>query len=59
MVQRVSIQFIDDLDGESKAHKTVRFAFDGAEYELDLSDQHVSEFRAAVEPYLRAARRLP
>ncbi len=59
MVQRVSIQFIDDLDGVSEAHQSMTFAIDGAHYELDLSNDHVAEMRAALAPFVEVAREVP
>ena len=46
---------VDDLTGESGA-RTRRFALDGVEYEIDLTDPNYAELRAALKPYLRAAR---
>lgn len=40
-------------DGE-----TVRFTVDGAEFELDLTVENAAAFRAAVAPYIEAARRV-
>ncbi len=57
MVQRVSIQFVDDLDGESEASRTVTFALGACQYEIDLSDKHVAEMRLVWQPYMDAARR--
>jgi hypothetical protein len=46
---------IDDLTGEAGARsRTLRF--DGVEYEIDLTDASFSDLRAALKPYLRAAR---
>jgi hypothetical protein len=57
MAQRVEIQFIDDIDG-SPANETIRFGISGAEYEIDLSDEHAKEFRTALEPFIAGARRV-
>lgn len=46
---------IDDLTGEAGARpRTLRF--DGVEYEIDLIDASFADLRAALKPYLRAAR---
>ncbi len=46
---------IDDLTGDTGA-RTRRFAFDGVEYEIDLTDASFGELRAYLKPYVRAAR---
>lgn len=56
MTQKVQTLFVDDLDG-SQADGTVRFALDGAEYEIDLSAEHAQALRGALARYLQAARR--
>lgn len=56
MAQKVQTLFIDDLDG-SDAEGTVRFALDGAEYEIDLNAEHAKELRDALARYVGAARR--
>lgn len=53
MAQRVML--IDDLDG-SEGAKTIRYAFDGKEYEIDLSEEHAEEFREALSTYIEASR---
>ncbi|MGY2702556.1 histone-like nucleoid-structuring protein Lsr2 [Nocardioides sp. HB32] len=58
MAKRVLTTLVDDLDGASPADETVRFALDGAEYEIDLTMAHADEFRAAMNRYVGAARRL-
>lgn len=59
VVQRVEILLIDDLDGASAAEETVRFGIDGAVYEIDLTAEHAAEFRASLNAYVCAARRMP
>jgi hypothetical protein len=46
---------IDDLTGETGA-RTRTLRFDGVEYEIDLTDVSFADLRAALKPYLRAAR---
>jgi hypothetical protein len=58
MAQKVQTLFIDDLDG-SEAEGTVRFALDGASYEIDLNPVHAQELRAVINRYTQAARRNP
>lgn len=56
MAQKVKIILIDDIDG-GEAHETVRFGLDGVPYEIDLSEDHASELRAALATYVGVARR--
>ncbi|WP_206445723.1 histone-like nucleoid-structuring protein Lsr2 [Agrococcus sp. KRD186] len=61
MAKKTFVQLVDDFSGESIADgtgRTVRFAFDGAEYEIDLSNEHVEEFSNVLERYVRASRRV-
>ena len=57
MAQKVEVRLLDDLDG-GPAEETVRFALDGAEYEIDLSSKHALELRKALDGYLSAGRRI-
>ena len=56
MAQKIQTLFVDDLDG-SEAEGTVRFALDGADYEIDLNAGHAQALRDALARYVRAARR--
>jgi hypothetical protein len=56
MAQRVQIILEDDLDG-GQADATVSFAYDGAEYEIDLSSANESKLRDALAPWVAAARK--
>ena len=53
MARQVITTLIDDLDGGT-AEETVRFSFEGAAYEIDLSGKNALKFRKAVEPYITA-----
>jgi hypothetical protein len=57
MAQKIQTLFIDDIDG-GEAEGTVRFALDGAEYEIDLSTKHNEELRSALGTYVSHARKL-
>lgn len=46
----------DDIDGTPNA-STVTFALEGAVYEIDLSDKHVTQLRKAMELFVEHARR--
>ncbi|MGI9007648.1 MAG: histone-like nucleoid-structuring protein Lsr2 [Streptosporangiaceae bacterium] len=56
-MQKVETVRTDDLDG-SAADSTIRFGLDGAEYEIDLNDEHASTFRESVQQYIAAARKV-
>ena len=52
---------IDDLDGsrlDEGEGDTVTFAFQGAEYTIDLSQKHVDEFHDAMAKYIAAAQKV-
>ena len=51
------VEVVDDFDG-SPADQTVRFAFNGASYEIDLNREHFEEFAAAIQPYIKAGRKV-
>lgn len=57
MVQKVHVVLEDDLDG-GHADETVSFALDGTSYEIDVSDAHASELRAALKPWVDAGRKV-
>jgi hypothetical protein len=52
------IQITDDLDGSSSA-ETYRFAWQGSEYEIDLSKKNFKALDKLLQPYLQAATKLP
>src|SRR6516162_2046703 len=56
VAQKIQTLFIDDIDG-SEAEGTVRFALDGAEYEIDLNAKNAEALRKAMSRYVEAARR--
>ena len=57
MASKTIVEVIDDLDG-SKAEETVRFSIDGTEYEIDLSGAHSKKLRDALQPFVKAGRRV-
>ena len=57
MAQKIQTLFIDDIDG-SEAEGTIRFALDGAEYEIDLSADHTGALRTTLGTYIAHARRV-
>lgn len=57
MAQRLEVVLLDDLDESQEAERSVPFAFDGVEYEIDLSAAHIEQLHLALQPYMEAARR--
>ncbi len=56
MAKKTVVLLEDDIDG-SEASQTVSFAVDGAEYEIDLNDDHANELRQALERFTAVARK--
>ncbi|WP_309231934.1 histone-like nucleoid-structuring protein Lsr2 [Micromonospora tarensis] len=56
MATRTVVVLTDDLDNSTEDVSTHRLAFDGVEYEIDLSSHNLQRLR---DTYLAAARRLP
>jgi hypothetical protein len=46
----------DDIDGGEAAEK-IHFGLDGAQYEIDLSEDNAAKLRDALAPYVAHARR--
>jgi Lsr2 len=57
MAQRVEVILEDDIDG-SPAEETVRFAYDGGQYEIDLSSQNAEALRGSLGNYIEHARKV-
>ena len=56
MAQKVSVVLEDDLTG-GPAVQTIRFAFEGTDYEIDLNAKNAARFGKQLAPYLEHARR--
>jgi len=56
MAQKVTVMLEDDLTG-GPAEQTVRFAFEGTDYEIDLNAKNAAAFGEQLAPYLEHARR--
>ncbi len=56
MARKVTVALHDDLDG-SPAERTVRFALNGADYEIDLSGTNAAAFREQLTPFIDHARK--
>jgi hypothetical protein len=56
MAQKVTVLLEDDLTG-GPAEQTVRFAFEGTDYEIDLNAKNAAAFGKQLAPYIEHARR--
>lgn len=56
MAQKITVALEDDLDG-GPADETVRFEFDGADYEIDLNKKNAAKFRKQLAPFVEHARK--
>jgi methyl coenzyme M reductase alpha subunit len=58
MAQRVQVLLVCDLhDDDTEGTETVRFALEGASYEIDVCEAHGAALRDALAPYIGAGRR--
>ena len=59
MAKRVvtTVELTDDLDG-GKADRTLHFAFDGTNYEIDLSKKNATALEKVLKPYVESARKV-
>ncbi len=61
MARVTRIQVTDDIDGTPYSEgegETIRYAVEGVQYEIDLSANNASEFREALDPYIKVSRRV-
>ena len=58
MAKKVTVSFVDDLDGKTGADETVAFTLDGVAYEIDLATKNAKKLRAALQPWIEAGRRV-
>ena len=57
MATKVLTTLQDDIDG-SKATQTVRFALDGVDYEIDVSDRNANRLRNSLSEFIEHARKV-
>ena len=57
MARREIVVLEDDLDG-GKADETVKFALDGVQYEIDLSEKNAAKLRTAFADFVSASRKV-
>ena len=56
MAQKVTVVLEDDLTGGA-AEQTIRFAFEGTDYEIDLNAKNAARFSKQLASYVEHARR--
>ena len=56
MAQKITVALEDDMTG-GPAAETLRFAFDGTHYEIDLNAKNGAAFRKQFAPYVAHARK--
>lgn len=56
-MKKTHVVLVDDIDG-TPAKDTVTFTFQGVTYEIDLSEEHVSEISADFEKWISSSRRI-
>ena len=57
MATRIVTELHDDIDG-SDATQTIRFALDGVEYEIDVSDRNANRLRNSLAEFVGHARKV-
>ena len=60
-MKKVTVQIVDDLSGSvipDGDGRSIKFSFDGESFEIDLSNEHVEQFRDLLAPYITAARQV-
>ncbi|WP_156759944.1 histone-like nucleoid-structuring protein Lsr2 [Microbacterium karelineae] len=60
MARKIIHQLVDDIDGtvlEIGQGESVHFSLDGRSYEIDLTDEHATQLRDALAPFVKAGRR--
>lgn len=54
MAKNVSVVITDDIDGSPEA-QTVRFGYQGQQFEIDLAEKNHVAFLASLQPFIAAA----
>ena len=57
MATKVWTTLQDDIDG-SNATQTIRFALDGIEYEIDVSDRNANQLRNSLGDFIAHSRKV-
>lgn len=61
MAQQTYVQLVDDLDGTEIIDgegETVTFGLDGAQYDIDLTNENAARLRSDLDAYIAAGRRV-
>lgn len=58
MGERVKVTLFDDIDPTKDATTQVHFEYGGTRYRIDLCDENVARFDAAMETWISHARKL-
>jgi Lsr2 len=58
MTRIVTVVMTDDIDGSPDA-QTLRFGYQGQQFEIDLAGKNHAAFLATVQPFIAAARVVP
>lgn len=58
MAKKVTVTYVDDLDGESPADGPVEFGIDGINYQIDLSVKNADKLRKTLQPWVDHATRV-
>jgi hypothetical protein len=57
MAKQVITTFVDDIDG-TEAHRTFTFAVEDIAYEIDLHEENIKGFYAAVDEFVEKSRKV-
>lgn len=57
MSSKTIVELIDDIDG-GEATQSVKFAVDGVNYTIDLSDSNAEELRDRLAPFVESGRKV-
>lgn len=57
MARREIVVLQDDLDGSEKDVRSVKFGFEGVNYEIDLGPANFDKLAQALAPFVKAARK--
>lgn len=61
MAQKTTVHLVDDITGETiedGTGRTIAFAVDGVQYEIDLAEKQADKFAKALDPYVTHARKI-
>ena len=61
MAQKTTVQLVDDITGETIEDgkgRTIKFAVDGVEYEIDLAEKQADKFAQALDTYVTHGRKV-